>query len=105
MLGFNLVDSNGKQTTEEAQSTESSPSHVVRWSTSARGIAFAIQAKDHMTVGSTKQDKMVFDFQPSKVEAGRYDNDGTWIKTADAASRYGNGTLLMEACKVYRLYF
>jgi len=105
MLGFNLVDSNGKQTTEEAQSTESSPSHVVRWSTSARGIAFAIQTEDYMTVGSTKQDKMVFDFEPSKVEAGRYDNDGTWIKTADASSRYGNGTLLMEACKVYRLYF
>ena len=105
MLGFNLLDTNGKTISEEVQSTQSSPSHVVRWSTSSRGVAFAIQAEDYMTVGSTKQDKMILDFEPDKVEAGRYDTDGEWIKTADAGSRYDNGTLLMEPCKVYRLYF
>lgn len=105
MLGFNLQDSAGMSNTEETQSTQSPPSHVVRWSTSARGVAFAIQGKDYMTAGSTKQDKMYLDFEPGRVEAGRYDNDGNWIKTADASSRYGNGMLLMEPCTVYRLYF
>ena len=51
------------------------------------------------------QDKMVLDFEPSRIEAGRYDADGQWFKTADASSRYGNGTLLMQPCTVYRLYF
>lgn len=106
MLGFNLVDQyNGLNRTEEAQSTESSPSHIVRWSTTSRGVAFAIQAKDYMTVGSTQQDYMYLDFEPTKIEAGKYDNDGNWIVTSDASSRYSNGTLTMQPCTVYRLYF
>lgn len=105
MLGFNLVDTQGKTIAEEAQSTESSPSHVIRWSTTKRGVAFAIQAKDYMTVGSTKEDRMYLDFTPSRIEAGNYDLDGNWIKTADASSRFSNDLLLMQPCTVYRLYY
>lgn len=105
MLGFNLTDNQGKSSTEETQSTLTSPSHVVRWSTVSRGVAFAIQADDYMTVGSTKQDKMYLDFVPSHVEAGKYDEEGNWVKSADATSRFGGGMLMMQPCTVYRLYF
>ena len=102
MLGFNLQHSQGKLVTEEIQTASS---RKVKWSTTERGVAFAIIAKEYMTAGSTKSDKMTLDFTPSRVEAGHYDQDGNWVVTADAASRFGNSLLMMQPCTVYRLYF
>lgn len=102
MIGFNLKESQGESSAEDTGHTSA---HTVKWTTSSRGVAFAIQGDGYITVGSTKQDVMHFDFEPTGVESGRYDNDGNWSKYEDAASRFGNGMLLMEPCTVYRLYF
>ncbi len=102
MIGFNLKDSSGKTSTEETASTSSG---TFRWKTENRGVAFAIEGSSYFTVGSTKADTMYLDFAPSSAEAGYYDSAGNWVKTSDASSRCGNGMLLMEAGKVYRLKF
>lgn len=100
MIGFNLETSDGKNITEETASTASA---TFSWKTTSRGVAFAIQGDGYYTVASTKADTMTLDFTPASVECGYYDTTGKWIRTSDASSRYGNGMLLMEACKVYRL--
>lgn len=102
MLGFNLQVSQGQSVAEETQSTSS---YTIKWQTSDRGVAFAIEGDGYLTVASTKQDRMYFESDPSSVEAGYYDKDGVWIKTADASSRYGNSLLLMQPCTVYRLKY
>ncbi len=100
MAGFNLEDSAGRTSTEETASTSSTS---FKWKTGSRGVAFAIEGDGYCTVGSTKADTVHPDFTPSAVECGYYDSEGVWVKTSDASSRFGNGMLLMEACKVYRL--
>ncbi len=100
MAGFNLGDSSGRNSAEETASTTSCS---IRWKTTGRGVAFAIEGDGYLTVASTKQDTMYPDFTPLSVESGSYDADGRWVRTADASQRFGNGMLLLEPCTVYRL--
>lgn len=100
MRGFNLTTDQGLNNTKE---TAILPGVTIDWQTSNRGIAYAIEAEDYVTVGSTKPDSMSFGFEVLKVESGRYDKDGLW--QADARGvKYGNSTLQLEACTVYRVY-
>lgn len=102
MIGFNLQTNEGKNTTEEEHTAAQ---HTVKWSTTSRGVAFAILTDEYMTVASTKKDKFYPNFTPSAIEAGKYDNDGNWIKSKDAMSNFGNNLLMLDPCTVYRLYY
>lgn len=100
MKGFNLETSAGKNTASEEYA---SPFGTVRWSTSERGVAFAICGDGYLTAASTKADILSLDFIPSSVETGQYDSDGLWVKDSDALSSLRDGKLQMTPCKVYRI--
>ena len=100
MVGFNIQSSEGKTVAEESLATSSV---TVDWQTSARGIAFAIQGKGYLTVGSTKDDTMSVSFEPARIESGHYDKDGNWIVESSGISY--EGSLSLFPCKVYKLYF
>lgn len=71
------------------------------WMTSARGIAFAIEGPDYLTVASTKADRMLFPHVPRSAEQGHYDKNGNW-QTEKTVSLTGE-QLVLEACKIYRI--
>lgn len=57
IAGFNLKSNDGMEQTSESKNT----THAgIKWSTKSRGVAFAIEYNDHLTVASTKSDEMVF---------------------------------------------
>ncbi|MEA4839991.1 MAG: DUF4978 domain-containing protein [Bacteroidales bacterium] len=98
IVGFNLSTNTGLVTTKELKSTD----HVsIQWSTTERGIAFAIERDGYLTVASTKADKMVFSqAQLSNPEIGHYDSNGIWIKQNSAD--LGN-ELIMTPGYIYRM--
>lgn len=100
MKGFNITDSDGLTSTKE---TAELPGAKIAWQTSARGIAYAIEAKDYVLVGSTKADMMTFGFDILNVEPGRYDADGKWT-VENRAVKLSGSSLQLEACTVYRVY-
>lgn len=101
IIGFNLKADDGMEQTSETQKT----THAgVKWQTSLRGVAFAVEYDGHLTVASTKSDVMEFsDVQISNIEKGHYDMTGTWIPKGSAV--LNNNQLVMEPYIVYRLTF
>ncbi len=100
MTGFNLKTDAGEASTTETATLSCGD---ITWSTSSRGVAFAIDTKSYVTVASTKRDNLTLSFTPAAIESGHYDKDGVWIKEDDKDNRFGNGLLLMEPCTVYRI--
>lgn len=103
ILGFNLKNDDGLEQTNELQQT----SHViVKWRTTTRGVAFAVEHNGHITVASTQKDEMEFsdNIYITKVERGYYNMEGIWISTNNGIMDNGN-YLRLEPCVVYRLYF
>lgn len=98
ILGFNLSTDRGQEITTESKNTD----HVtVQWTTTQRGIAFAIERDGYLTVASTKADKMVFSrAQLSNIEIGYYNSNGTWIKISSADLR---DELVMTPGYIYRM--
>lgn len=101
IAGFNLKSNDGMEQTSESKNT----THAgIKWSTKSRGVAFAIEYNDHLTVASTKSDEMVFrNIQIKSIEKGHYDIDGNWV-SEDKAEAPDN-RLAMEPCIVYRIKF
>ncbi|MDR0542679.1 MAG: DUF4978 domain-containing protein [Dysgonamonadaceae bacterium] len=99
ILGFNLKQDDGQTQTTEQQQT----SHVtVKWQTTARGVAFAVEYDGHLTVASTQNDEMEFSgVSLSNAEKGHYNMNGDWI-AAGSIALTGN-KLRMERCTVYRI--
>jgi len=100
MKGFNMTTDQGLDKTEET--VDFSGAKIV-WSTVNRGVAYAIETDEYVLVGSTKSDKMTFDFKVSAIESGNYDANGDWISSHQVV-KFGNSSLLLEACTVYRVY-
>lgn len=100
MHGFNMTTDQGLNSSKEKVTL---PGVTVEWTTSSRGIAYAIEAKDYVTVGSTKPDSMLFGFEVGNIEPGSYDKDGHWV-AEHRGVKFGNSTLNLEACTVYRVY-
>lgn len=99
ILGFNLKQDNGQEQTSESQQT----THVsVNWSTTSRGVAFAVEHDGHITVASTKNDVMQFGNRTlTKAEKGYYDMSGHWVKEGNVT--LNENILNMEPLTVYRL--
>lgn len=101
IAGFNLKSNDGMEQTSESKNT----THAgIKWSTKSRGVAFAIEYNDHLTVASTKSDEMVFrNIQIKSIEKGHYDIDGNWVSEEKAEAP--DNRLAMEPCIVYRIKF
>lgn len=95
---FNISKSEGQ---EKASETVSTRMGSLTWTTSARGIAFAIEGDGYLTAASTKADRLDFSRTPRSVEKGRYNEKGEWIREAGVTTT--GGSLVMEACKIYRI--
>lgn len=95
---FNITASEGTERTSE---TVSLASGTLTWTTTSRGIAFAIEGDGYITAASTKADKLVFTISPRSVEKGHYDKNGNWL--SEGAVSLDGGTLSMEACSIYRI--
>jgi len=102
IAGFNIRVSAGQERTQTAE-VATLPSVSISWSTTSRGIAYAIEGDGYVTVGSTRADKMEFNKTPRSVEEGRYDKNGNWVSGAMVPSRLSGGVLSLEPCKVYRV--
>ena len=101
IAGFNVTDDNGLKETSASGRTRSAG---ITWSTSSRGIAYAVENAGHITAASTRDDAMTFDgISISRVETGRYGIDRNWV-TEDVIDVSGN-KLDMEPGKVYRIEF
>ena len=100
IIGFNLKYDDGQEQTTENQNT----THVsIKWTTNSRGVAFAVEHNNCLTVASTKNDQMVFrDIQIKKIEKGHYDIDGNWNSEGDVEPM---NQLTMEPCIVYKIQF
>lgn len=97
MHGFNLQKSEGAEKTSE---TVRLSGMTLTWSTSARGVAFAIEGPDYLTLASTKADLMEFSKNPVSAQTGHYDNDGHWV--SDASVDIG-ASFRTEPGKIYRI--
>jgi len=95
---FNIQKSEGQEKTSE---TVNLASGTLTWSTTARGIAFAIDGDGYVTAASTKADKMIFSKEPRAAEKGQYDRNGSWIRKEDAL--LSGGTLTLEPGIIYRI--
>lgn len=95
---FNVVKSDGQEKTSETASLESGS---LTWSTTSRGIAFAIEGDGYITVASTKADRLTFSQSPRSAEMGHYDKTGKWL--SEGVVSVEGGVLAMEAVKVYRI--
>lgn len=99
ILGFNLSTNTGIETTTELKETENV---TVKWSTTERGVAYAIEREGYLTVASTKADTMFFNgAKLSDVEVGYYTSNGSWIKQDMAELIFDK--LVLTPCKVYRI--
>lgn len=94
---FNITKSEGQ---EKATETVALRSGNLTWTTTSRGIAFAVEGPDYLTVASTKADRLDFNTVPRSAEKGHYDQQGNWVREADALA---GSSFTMEACKVYRI--
>ena len=57
IIGFNLKYDDGQEQTTENQNT----THAgIKWSTSSRGVAFAVERNNYLVVASTQNDQMTF---------------------------------------------
>jgi hypothetical protein len=101
IAAFNLKNDNGMVQTSESTNT----THAgIRWTTQSRGVAFAIERNNHLTVASTKNDKMVFrNISIKNIEKGHYDINGNWVSEGKAEAP--NNQLLMEPCTIYQIQF
>ncbi|MGV8096054.1 MAG: DUF4978 domain-containing protein [Mangrovibacterium sp.] len=101
IIGFNLKSDNGLEQTSETQKT----AHVrVKWQTTSRGVAFAVEYDSHLTVASTQNDMMEFsNIQISSIEKGHYNMNGTWVPDGNIVP--DRNQLVMEPCTVYRVIF
>ena len=95
---FNVVKSEGQESTSE---TAQLASGTLTWSTTSRGIAFAIEGNGYITAASTKADRMTFSIAPRSAEKGHYDKDGKWLPAG--AVPFDGGVLSMEAGIIYRI--
>ena len=95
---FNVVKSEGQENTSE---TAQLASGTLTWSTTSRGIAFAIEGDGYITAASTKADRMTFSTAPRSAEKGHYDKDGKWLPAGSV--QFDGGTLSMEAGIIYRI--
>ncbi len=98
-LAFNLVTNGGMEKLTEKKSTEHC---TVKWSTEARGIAFAIERDGYLTLASTKDD--VFELGGAKygsVEKGYYSYGGNWVRSGSA--KLSGGKLNAAGGTVYRI--
>ena len=98
--GFNLQKSEGSDNTSETASLISLSGASLRWTTSERGVAFAIEGKDYITLASTKADLFELARTPSSAETGRYNSEGEWI--AENQVTLG-ASFKAEAGKIYRI--
>lgn len=99
ILGFNLRQDNGIVQTSENQCTTNVE---VNWTTSSRGVSFAVEHNGHITVASTKNDMMQFNnITLSNAEKGFYDMEGNWTKEGNVT--LNENILNMEPLTVYRL--
>lgn len=102
IAGFNIRVSSGQEKTQTAE-VATLPSVSVSWTTTSRGIAYAIEGIGYVTVGSTRADKMEFSVTPQSVEEGRYDKDGKWVSGTLVPGHLKGSVLSLEPCKVYRV--
>lgn len=102
IAGFNIRVSSGQEKTQTAE-VATLPSVSVSWTTTSRGIAYAIEGRGYVTVGSTRADKMEFSVTPQIVEEGRYDKDGKWVSGTLVPGHLKGSVLSLEPCKVYRV--
>lgn len=100
IIGFNLKYDDGQEQATENQNT----THVsIKWTTNSRGVAFAVEHNNCLTVASTKNDQMLFrDIQVKKIEKGHYDIDGNWNPEGNVEPA---NQLAMEPCIVYKIQF
>ena len=68
IIGFNLKYDDGQEQTTENQNT----THAgIKWSTSSRGVAFAVERNNYLVVASTQNDQMTFrNIQIKNIEKG-----------------------------------
>ena len=87
----------------EAVEEKDTDSATIRWETSERGVAYAIENNGYLTVASTKKDKMTFkDVElEERAEVGYYDVNAKWIKLGSVAIK--DNVLNLEECLVYRI--
>jgi len=95
--GFNLQRSEGSDNTSESVSLDGSG---LTWTTSARGVAFAIEGPEYITLASTKSDLFEFDRTPSSAETGHYNSAGDWISGGQVAI---GASFRAQAGKIYRI--
>ncbi len=101
IIGFNLKTDGGRYETSESGVIGDA---YISWSTTDRGIAYAVEYDGHLTLASTKADMMTFNnnLKIKSVEKGHYDIDRKW--NVDAQATLSGNTLVMEPCTVYRIY-
>lgn len=100
IIGYNLNTNSGLVEAVEEKDTDSA---TIRWETSERGVAYAIENNGYLTVASTKKDKMTFkDVElEERAEVGYYDVNAKWIKLGSVAIK--DNVLNLEECLVYRI--
>lgn len=101
IIGFNLKNDDGQEQATENRNT----AHVnIKWITKSRGVAFAVEHNNYLTVASTKNDQMIFgNIQIKSIEKGHYEVNGEWISEGKAET--SNNQLTMEPCVVYKIQF
>lgn len=99
ILGFNLKTDDGAQSASEEQKTKSA---TISWTTTDRGVAYAVESGGYITVSSTKADAMEFkDVTVTSVENGYYNLDREWV--SQGVVTLTDNTLAMQPCVVYRV--
>lgn len=101
IIGFNLKYDDGQEQTTENQNT----THAgIKWSTSSRGVAFAVERNNYLVVASTQNDQMTFrNIQIKNIEKGYYDINGNWV--SDEKMTPTGNQLSLEPCIVYKIQF